>query len=156
MVLDASALLAFLRDEPGADEVLGCLDQRPLMSAVNLAEVLTQPSDKGVPMEQAVHQLQESGILDAITVILFDSEDAKTVGALCSSTRVFGLSLGDRACLAVALRQGATVLTADQTWLQAPGVRVEAIRQRGLLGPRRRCWQEFSRWKASALVGLWK
>lgn len=127
-VLDASAILAFLFDEPGAEYVLASLEDRPLMSAVNLAEVLTKLSDQGVVPEEAGRRLQASGVLGAIVMVPFDDEQAQTVATLRHSTRPLGLSLADRACLALALRRGATALTADKAWLQVPGVAVEVIR----------------------------
>lgn len=127
-VLDASALLAFLFDEPGADDVLGCLERRPLLSAVNFAEVLTKLSDQGAPPAIAIDRLRASGLLSVIAVVPFDTDQAETAAALRTATRPLGLSLADRACLALALRRGAEALTADRAWLRVPGVAVRAIR----------------------------
>lgn len=127
-VLDASALLAFLFDEAGADEVLACLERRPHMSAVNFAEVLTKLSDQGAPPASAMMRLRDSGVADLIQVTPFDGDQARTVADLRPATRHLGLSLGDRACLALALRRGATALTADRAWLAVDGVQVETIR----------------------------
>lgn len=112
-VLDASAVIAFLRDEPGADVVRQALDAQPLISAVNLAEVLTKLVDKG-----ASHALAQQAVATLnLTVKELDAPAAHQVAWLRRSTRAQGLSLGDRACLALAAATQATVLTADRPWL---------------------------------------
>jgi len=127
-VLDASALLALLFDETGAEYVLALLEDRPLISTVNFAEVLTKLSDQGVAPEEARRHLQGSGILDALVMVPFDDNQAQTVAELRRTTRPFGLSLGDRVCLALALVRNAVAVTADRSWLQIPVVPVEVIR----------------------------
>lgn len=112
-VLDASAVIAFLRDEPGADVVRLALDAQPLISAVNLAEVLSKLVDKGasqVLAQQAVATLN-------LTIKELDADAAHQVAWLRGASRRLGLSLGDRACLALAASARATVLTADRPWL---------------------------------------
>jgi ribonuclease VapC len=116
-VLDASALLAHLRDEPGADVVAEAIASGAVISTVNLAEVFSRVADRGGDPAKLVAELTESGLLDgAITVEPFTAADAIDVGRLRPLTRDAGLSLGDRACLALARRLNAPALTADTDW----------------------------------------
>ena len=123
-VLDASALLAFLQQEPGAEfvgEVLG----HSLMSAVNWAEVLQRHRSRGIPSATLLSELMAFGF----EVINFSAHDAAVAADLLPATRSLGLSLGDRACLALGITLGFTVLTADRAWkeLTLP-VKVDVIR----------------------------
>jgi ribonuclease VapC len=119
-VLDASALLAYLRDEPGAEVVSETIAGGAAISTVNLAEVLSRSADRGVDPAKLDVRLRESGLLDgAITVEPFTAADAIEVGRLRTLTRDAGLSLGDRACLALAQRLDAPALTADSAWVDA-------------------------------------
>ncbi len=119
-VLDASALLAYLRDEAGASEVADVIAGGATISTVNLAEVFSSTADRGLDPEQLADQLTERGLLDgAIAVEPFTTADAIDVGRLRPLTRDAGLSLGDRACLALARRLGVAALTADTTWATA-------------------------------------
>ena len=111
VVLDASAVLSVLWNEPGCDVVLEHIDGG-LISAVNHAEVMSKIDDRGVDREGALSLLAQL----AIDVIAFDKDQANSVGELRSKTRQLGLSLGDRACLALALSRRSTVLTADKAW----------------------------------------
>jgi ribonuclease VapC len=116
-VLDASALLAHLRDEPGADVVAEAIASGAVISTVNLAEVFSRVADRGEDPAKLAADLTQSGLLDgAITVEPFTAADAIDVGRLRPLTRVAGLSLGDRACLALARRLDAPALTADTDW----------------------------------------
>lgn len=124
VVLDASALMALLQDEPGADRVEAVLDEA-LISAVNYCEVVGKLQDYGVPSGDI------AAILAAVPldVIAFDAAQAIEAGALRPATRRSGLSLGDRACLALARIRGASALTADKAWLDLDiGVDVVALR----------------------------
>ena len=112
-VLDASAVIAFVRDEPGASVVRLALDQRCVISAVNLAEVLTKMQDKGATPEQADHAARVLGL----EVADFGTQAAQACARLRTATRSQGLSLSDRACLALAKHLDAPVLTADRPWL---------------------------------------
>ncbi len=124
VVLDASALMALLNSEPGASAVDEALDEASI-SAINLSEVVARMSDLGTPESDILDKLQE---LD-LDVIPFDTEQAYQAGLLRSSTRSFGLSLGDRACLALARRLGVPALTADRLWSQLSiGIEVRLIR----------------------------
>jgi ribonuclease VapC len=117
MVLDASALLAHLRREPGSDAVTDAIGRGATISAVNLAEVLSRAGDRGADPEGLAGDLTEAGLLHgAVVVEPFTAEDAATVARLRSATRGAGLSLGDRACLALGERLEAPVLTADRAW----------------------------------------
>lgn len=112
-VLDASALLCLIRNEQGADIVKNALPDG-VISAVNLAEVITKMDELGMdaPLIAAV--------LDPLhlNVIPFDAALAHVCGVLRRQTREFGLSLGDRACLALALKLKATALTTDRAWAE--------------------------------------
>ncbi len=124
-VLDASAVLAYLQAEPGKDVVEEALLDQASISAVNLAEVVTKLYDGGMP-ESAVRE-----VLDALPLVVFplDADAAVSVGLLIKDSKPHGLSLGDRACLALAAHLGCAVLTADRVWshLSLP-VEVQLIR----------------------------
>lgn len=129
-VLDASALLAHLRDEPGADVVAEAIASGAVISTVNLAEVFSRVADRGADPAKLAAELTQSGLLDgAITVEPFTTADAIDAGRLRPLTRDAGLSLGDRACLALARRLDAPALTADTDWQGvAHGVELRPIR----------------------------
>jgi ribonuclease VapC len=116
-VLDASALLAYLRDESGADVVADAVATGAAISTVNLGEVLSRVADRGGDPARVSRQMTDRGLLDgAITVEPFTNADAVEVARLRPLTRDLGLSLGDRACLSLARRLDAPVLTADSAW----------------------------------------
>jgi ribonuclease VapC len=110
-VLDASALIAFLRDEPGADRVAAVLT-RSCISAVNLAETISKMVQRGKPLDETSHHIERL----RIAVIPFDGEQATFVASLWKATRPAGLSLGDRACLALALMTSLPALTTERDW----------------------------------------
>lgn len=123
-VLDASAVLARLRGERGAD-IVQARASNALISAVNYAEVIGKLIDLGVSAEVAAATIGEF----ELAVVPFDEIDAARTGALRAVTRRRGLSLGDRACLALAERLGLPVLTADRAWADLDlGVEVVLIR----------------------------
>jgi ribonuclease VapC len=123
-VLDASALLAFLRNEPGADNVAAVL-RTSCISAVNLAETISKMVEYGKPLDDVGFQIERLHIL----VVPFDAEQAKLVASLWKITRALGLSLGDRACLALGLKTGRSVITAERAWAKLDvGVSVGLIR----------------------------
>ena len=109
VVLDASALLALLHEEPGADEVEALLDGA-LMSAVNLSEVIQKAEQHGAHTEGLEDDLAALGI----EFRSFDHATARLAAELWRERS--GLSLGDRACLALARTEGATAVTADRRW----------------------------------------
>jgi PIN domain nuclease of toxin-antitoxin system len=116
-VLDASALLAYLREEPGADIVADTIADGAVMSAVNVAEVLSRSADRGADPAKLAATLAEGGLLDgAVTVEPFTAADAIDAARLRPLTRDAGLSLGDRACLALARRLNSPAVTADTAW----------------------------------------
>jgi PIN domain nuclease of toxin-antitoxin system len=129
VVLDASALLALLNEETGAEEVAGVVtggDCR--MSAVNWSEVLAR-----IPRMEDAERGQLDSLLDSLpqllAVVAFDEADAGRAAALRAPTERHGLSLGDRACLALALRSQSPVLTADRAWADVDvGVEIRLIR----------------------------
>lgn len=111
-VLDASALLALFQGEPGSEKVAQAIKEGAAISAVNLAEVVSKLHDKGIP---------ETIIKDVIdilplTVIDFTTTLAYKVGVLRPLTKQVGLSLGDRACLALAFHLNLPALTTDRIW----------------------------------------
>lgn len=125
-VLDASALLCLMNDEPGAARVAAVLP-RAVVSTVNLAEVATKLNDLGADAEEARALLAPLHLV----VVSLDEGAAFATGALRTATRGLGLSLGDRACLALASERGATALTTDRAWQDASqlvGVTVEMLR----------------------------
>jgi PIN domain nuclease of toxin-antitoxin system len=124
VVLDASALLAFLQREPGSGRVRQALPDA-VIGSVNLAEVVTKLVQWGAPADRVAERLAD---LD-LNVHAFDRDLAFAAGALHAQTRRRGLSLGDRACLALAGSLAAPVLTADGAWQRADvGIEVELIR----------------------------
>lgn len=132
-VLDASALLAYLNAEPGADTVEEALGAGARVGAVNWAEVLSKVAEKSGAPEALEDQLERSGILgQALKVVPLTQEDALIVGKLRPRTKDAGLSLADRACLALAIRLSVPALTTDQAWAaldaEALGVEVRLVR----------------------------
>jgi PIN domain nuclease of toxin-antitoxin system len=124
VALDASAILAVIFGEDGAARVAEVM-RGAVVSAVNLAEVVARMVDAGYPETDIRHRLSLLGL----TVRSFDGDTAMRNGFLRAATRPRGLSLGDRACLALAQREGVRVMTADRVWAQlALGVPIEVIR----------------------------
>jgi ribonuclease VapC len=123
-ILDASALLCLLQDEKGAERVAEALPEAQI-SAVNYSEAFGKLVEAGLD-EETVSSLIDSLQLQ---VIPFDREQAGLAGSLRRTTREFGLSLGDRACLALARVRGAVALTCDKSWTRFDaGSRVELAR----------------------------
>ena len=129
-VLDASALLALLKGEPGAERVAEALERGAYLSAVNLAEVLSKLADWGEDPAEAQARMAQVGLLGAaVEVLPFTGEDALEVARLRALTRAHGLSFGDRACLALARRLGLPALTAERAWAELDlGIPVEVLR----------------------------
>ena len=131
-VLDASALLAYLGDELGADVVADAIAEGATISAVNLAEALSTLASRGADPAAVVTQLTERGLLDgAITVESFTAEDATEAARLRPLTRSAGLSLADRACLALTRRLAGEALTAARAWLEfeLADIHIRSIRE---------------------------
>ena len=110
-VLDASALLALMLGEDGADAVHAVL-ARAQIGAVNLSEVVAKLQERGVPDDIIDQSLADLDLL----VVPFDRDQGMRAGKLRMMTRGAGLSLGDRACLATATALGAVAITTDQAW----------------------------------------
>jgi ribonuclease VapC len=124
IVLDASAFLAVLLAEPGAENVRPVMDDA-MISSVNFAEVVSRLVDKGAPL----HEIPENIGTFGVPVAGFDSDLAEATGFLRARTRNKGLSLADRACLALAEREGLPVLTADQRWADLDlGIEIRLVR----------------------------
>ena len=124
VVLDASVILAVLGQEPGADVVLRLLGDT-MVSTVNLAEVQGKLVSRGVPADDA----WEGARSLAGEIVNFDSEQARLVGTLLPQTQKLGLSLGDRACLALGILLKAPVYTTDQAWKHLDlGIKVHVVR----------------------------
>lgn len=124
-LLDASAILAFMSNEVGADKVRAVIQAgQAKVTAVNISEVAAKLVSRGLPSMDAKFQCQSMG-LDIIDV---DEEIAFAASALIHFTQPLGLSLGDRICLAAATQNACIAMTADKAWGNVPGVNVEVIR----------------------------
>jgi PIN domain nuclease of toxin-antitoxin system len=124
LVLDASALLAFLHDEPGADLVRQALDGG-IVSTVNWAEVI----QKSLLRRADVAGMQEEFTEVGVVFEPFTVSQAEIAAHLWERTRRYGLSLADRACLALATVREVSVLTADRRWGELEqGVEIQVLR----------------------------
>lgn len=124
-MLDASAILALIQQEPGWEKLAPELLANASVSTVNLAEVQGKLVSKGWAPDEAWRDT--TGMIDHI--VPFTAEQAERAGSLISQTRPLGLSLGDRACLALALGLDAPVYAADRSWRNLKlGVRIHVIR----------------------------
>ena len=110
-VLDASALLAMLQDEPGGDVVQELLETAAI-SSVSWSEVIQKALDRRMEIEGLRHDLEALGL----EILPFTAVLAETTAQLRSATRQAGLSLGDRCCLALAAVLGLPAITADRIW----------------------------------------
>jgi ribonuclease VapC len=111
VVLDASAFLAQLFQEPGHEQVDEML-ATACISTVNLAEVLTRLVRDGIDLGEVIADVELSGL----RVVPFDDVQAALAARLWPEVRRAGLSLGDRACLALAIDRDLPVMTADRAW----------------------------------------
>ena len=124
VVLDASALIAFMDLEPGSDLVAGCIGDS-MISAVNYSEVVAKFVSRGAPASRVDEAIRTVGL----DVIDFDRSLASGAASLIAQTKDRGLSLGDRACLALAVRETLTAVTADRAWRGlSVGVNIQLIR----------------------------
>jgi PIN domain nuclease of toxin-antitoxin system len=127
-VLDASALLAVSKGERGADFVMELINSKDcVISSVNMAEVGTRLLDLGLP----IHELGRGIAQFNVDVIDFNQEQALACAALRPLTKSAGLSLGDRACIALAQLMQGCVVTSDRAWLdisEATQIKVLMIR----------------------------
>ena len=124
-VLDASALIALFYQEPGNDKVAEAIEDGAVLSTVNLSEVASKLNELGTPealIQTAINVLE-------LTIVDFNAELAYKVGLLRPITKNAGLSLGDRACLALAQYLHLPVLTTNRVWKDLiPGINVRVIR----------------------------
>lgn len=111
VILDASALLSFLQNEPGNNQVEAVLPEAVICS-VNWSEVVQKTIAAGVDINGMREDLEALGL----RILPFSTEEAELAAQLWQQARQAGLSLGDRACLSVGLRMKESVLTADQIW----------------------------------------
>lgn len=123
-VLDASALLAMLHAEPGSETVEAHLD-RAAMSSVTWSEVVQKSLQRAVDVDGMRQDLEALGL----AILPFDADDAEATARLWPILRGGGLSLGDRACIALAARLRLPVLTADEMWEELElEIRINVIR----------------------------
>ncbi len=123
-MIDASALIAAVEGEPGG-EVVEPLLASASMSSLNLSEVLVHAGRRGIDVGEERTNVEATGL----TVVAFDAEQAELAAAMAPITRSAGLSLADRACLALAQRLGVPAITADRAWRDVRlSVSVELIR----------------------------
>lgn len=125
VVVDSSVVLATIHEEEGSEKITPEFLTRAIISAVNLAEVQSKLVSSGWPANEAWADATGS-VRD---VIPFSAEHARVVGNMIAQTRAFGLSLGDRACLALGLALQVPVYTADRSWKRLKlGIRIHTIR----------------------------
>lgn len=123
-VLDASALLALLHRELGA-EVVQLVMGEAVLSAVNWSEVLKKAIEQGVETEGLREELEALGL----QIMPFNLDQAEVAAQLWKQTKTWGLSLGDRACLALAFELGAIALTTDRIWQELSlSISIQVIR----------------------------
>lgn len=122
-ILDASAILALLFSEPGKERVEEILEDS-YVGRINVTEVLTKLIERGASLNEARDNFNDL----RISVIEFDSLQSEKIAELRPHTKQNGLSLGDRACLALAIQENATAVTADRNWTSLNVCPVEVIR----------------------------
>ena len=124
-VFDTSAVLAVIFGEPGGEKLPALWAQGDnLMGAVNYAELVAKLNERGLSDAEVLTVLE--GV--PLTLVAFDEATAHASGLLRTATQALGLSLGDRACIALAQARHAVVVTADRQWKKLPGVEVHLIR----------------------------
>lgn len=124
VILDASALLALLNEEPGHEVVEAALSES-IIGTVNLSEVMAKLVEGGMPEPYAIATLKQL----ELAIVPFDTDLALRAGALRPRTKSIGMSLGDRACIALGMRLSLPVLTADRNWQAlASEVQIQVIR----------------------------
>lgn len=124
-VFDSSAVLAAIFDEPGGDRVTDLwAEGENLLSTVNYAEVISKLAERGMPDNEI--RIVMEGV--PLKLVQFDQETAHVAGLLRGSSKLLGLSLGDRACMALAQSRNAPAVTADRVWKKQKGIDVLVIR----------------------------
>jgi PIN domain nuclease of toxin-antitoxin system len=125
VVFDASVMLALLQKEPGAEKLADEILENAVASTVNIAEVQSKLVKNGHPSDEA----WEDALSSVTALEPFTSEQAKIAGSLIATTAKYGLSLGDRSCLALAIALKAPVYTTEQSWKNLKvGVQIHVIR----------------------------
>lgn len=129
-VLDASALLALAYDEPGAGRVEPALRGGALIAAVNWAETLSRMAERGEPVDVSVPRLRTRITrIGTLLIVPFDEAQAEQVARLRMPTKSLGLSLADRACLALGRLRRLPVLTTDRAWRSLHlSIKIDVIR----------------------------
>ena len=124
-VLDASAVLALIRDEPGGDKVAERIG-RAAISAVNLQEVAKELINSGLDERTARELVGEL----RLAVEHHTADDAYAAAALDNATKEYGRGLGDRTCMALAMRLDLPALTTDREWkkIKVKGLSLEHLR----------------------------
>lgn len=120
-VLDASALLAWLLNEPGVDQIEF---PKAIINSVNWSEVVQKAEAHGVKTQSLRKDLEALGL----RFTSFGLEEGEVAARLFPKTKNFGLSSGDRACLATAKVYGGVAVTADRIWQKLKGVKIKIIR----------------------------
>lgn len=124
-VLDASAILALLNNEPGSEIVINVLTET-VISSVNLSEVIAKLADNGMSEMEVREVISALGL----EILPFDIAMAYYAGMLRPLTRSVGLSFGDRACLSLGKSLGLPILTTDRVWVDLSlGINVQVIRE---------------------------
>ena len=124
-LLDASAILAFMSHETGADKVRAVIQAGQAgVTAINISEVAAKLVSRGLSSGDAEFQCRSMGL----AILEVEDGIAFAAAALVPFTQPLGLSLGDRVCLATAARDACIAMTADKAWANVPGVNVELIR----------------------------
>lgn len=124
-VIDSSVILAYIYDEPGAEAAASVLSRLVAISSVNMSEVVAKLAERG--WEEAVIRTYLDDF--PIIVVAFDEVQAYICGLLRPVTKEQGLSLGDRACLALGLIRELPVVTADRNWARVSlGLDLQLIR----------------------------
>lgn len=129
-VLDASSVLAFLGREPGFQIVREALFEGCAVSAVNWAEVLSKLVERGEDISLTIERFEKDGVLGGDMIVHpLDEPQARRVATLRPITREAGLSLADRACLALSFALDLPAYTADGAWREVEaGVEIHLIR----------------------------
>ncbi len=124
-VFDSSAVLAAIFDEPGGDRVAELwANGENLLSTVNYSEVIAKLTEHGMPDDDI--RIVMEGV--PLKLAQFDQETAHAAGLLRRTTKSLGLSLGDRACMALAQIRNVQAVTADRVWKKHKGIDVLVIR----------------------------
>lgn len=124
VVFDSSTVLAWLNKEAGADLILGLIP-KAILSTVNASEAQSKLVKNGAKPKVA----WESIVASVREIVPFDQDHAEIAGSLIPHTEPYGLSLGDRACLALGLATNCPVYTADRAWAQVQvGVAIHLVR----------------------------